>query len=77
MSIKLQAFEGYKTILAESGIVDSRHHALCRAMDEMHRAFCQLDLTQQRVFRNGLGEQSLIDAIRQYARSNPLANEDF
>ena len=77
MSIKLQAFEGYKTILAESGIVDSRHHALCRAMDEMHRAFCQLDLTQQRVFRNGLGEQSLIDAIRQYARSNPLANENF
>tara|TARA_R100000231_G_C5319319_1_gene162927 strand:- start:29 stop:262 length:234 start_codon:yes stop_codon:yes gene_type:complete len=77
MIIKLRAFEGYKTILSENGIVDSRHHDFCRAMDELHRAFCQLDLTQQRVFCEGLGEQSLIDAIRQYARSNPLLNDDL
>ena len=77
MNLSPLAFDAYKQQLTEAGISDTRHNDLCRAMDKLHSAYCDLDTHNRRLFADFIGDQTLIDSLRHFAELNPYANSDF
>ena len=77
MNLSPLAFDAYKQQLTEAGISDTRHNDLCRAMDKLHSAYCDLDTHNRRLFAEIIGDQTMIESKRHFAELNPFANSDF
>ena len=62
--------------LEEAGISDSRRWSLRNALDSMHTAYCELDLSNRRKFDDLFGGQ-VREALIKYAERRPALNTDL
>ena len=62
--------------LEEAGISDSRRWSLRNALDSMHTAYCELDLSNRSKFDEAFGS-GVREALIKYAERRPALNTDL